>query len=82
MNIERAALQGKLAAERDARKNLEIRIRAACESIRPKLNCDLVGDLTELEIPDAATLMDGLEALYAELLATVANISRLEKALR
>jgi hypothetical protein len=82
MDVERAAMKGRLATARERKAQLEIKVCAACDAIRPKLNCNLVSEPAELEIVEAGTLMDSLEEIYAELLGVVSEISRLEKALK
>lgn len=81
MDLERAAMKAKLADAKSRKAQLEVHIRAGADNIRTKLNHNLVGELTELEVNDAGILMEQLQGNYIELLAAVSEISRLEKVL-
>lgn len=81
MNLERAALRGKLSEAQEK----ELRLRRRCEALAGSLRLGLNTALTpvaELDVPALADQMDDLVAAWAELAATASEISRLERELR
>lgn len=81
MNLERAAMKGKLAELQQNRDRLRLRIEAAARAIRQGLNTALT-PVEELEVPQLAEQMDGLVLDWAELCKCLSDIARLEKELR
>ena len=81
MNLERAAMKGKLAELQQNRDRLRLRIEAAARAIRTGLNTALA-PVEELEVPQLSEQMDGLVMDWAELCKTLSDIARLEKELR
>ena len=81
MNLERAAMKGKLADAQQREKRLALRIEGSARAIRQGLNTALT-PVAELEVPQLAEQMDELVAAWGELQATLAEIARLERELR
>jgi hypothetical protein len=81
MNLERAAMKGKLADAQQREKRLIMRIEGNAKAIRQGLNTALT-PVAELEIPQLAEQMDELVQAWAELQGTLSEIARLEKELR
>jgi hypothetical protein len=81
MNLERAAMRGKLSEKQDAAQKLRYRIEGNCQGIRAGLNTALT-PVDDLEIPMLSGQMDELVMAWGELQGVLAEISRLEKALR
>jgi len=80
MNMERAAMRGKLAEEKERAARLRLRIEGNCRAIRTGLNTALT-PVDDLEVPMMAGQMDELIAAWGELQAVVSDIARLEKEL-
>jgi hypothetical protein len=81
MNLERAAMKGRLAEARAQKAQLENKVRALAEAMRPKLNLNLLADPADLDILALSSLMEELVIHTGELLAVKSEISRLEKEL-
>ena len=81
MNLERAAMQGRLAEAKNTRNKLRMRAEALCFAIRNLLNTALT-DIDQIEIAQADQLMDDLMAVMAEIYNWGSVILRLEKDLR
>lgn len=81
MNLERAAMKGKLAEARQQRERLTLRIEGAATAIRQGLNTALT-PVEELEIPQLDEQWDGLKLAWGELVALNGDIQRLERELR
>lgn len=80
MDMERAALRGKLAeAEREA-ETLRVKCEGFCRSIRYTLNCTLV-PVSEMNVAEAAAMMDALAVAWAEYLSLSQTIDRLKREL-
>jgi len=80
MNLERAAMKGRLEELKAERRALELRCEGLCRGIRQDLNTMLV-PVTQLEVPRAAQQMEDLPAAWGELTALDSQISRLEREL-
>ena len=80
MNLERAAMKGRLEELKAERRALELRCEGLCRGIRQDLNTMLV-PVTQLEVPRAAQQMEDLTAAWGELTALDSQISRLEREL-
>lgn len=80
INLERAAMRGRLAEKQDAAKRLRCRIEGDCRSIREGLNTALT-PVDDLEIPMIADRMEDLVRAWGELMGVLAEISRLEEEL-
>jgi hypothetical protein len=81
MNLERAAMKGRLAELEGQINALRHRGRGLAGSIRLLLNDNLTA-LEDMEISQAAELMGQLQTAHAELLLARSEISRLERELR
>ncbi len=80
MNIERAAMQGKLAEAEKKKKRLVLKAEGLCQSIRQQINTAL-SPVEEIEVALAAQQMDDLVMTFAELAAENGRIARLKKEL-
>jgi len=80
MNLERAAMKGRLSEKEDHAKRLRLRIEGNCRAIRTGLNCALT-PVDDLEVPMMAEQMDELVVAWGELQATLMDIERLNKEL-
>lgn len=80
MNIERAALRGRLEEARGLAAKLKLRIEGNCIAIRQGLNT-VLSPVEELAIPVIAEQMDELVAAWGELQAVKLQIARFEKEL-
>lgn len=78
-DLERAALQGRLAEARDRADGLRLKCLARIRSIRMDLHPDLQ-TLDTMDIPGAADQMDELVAIWGDYIAALADIDRLKKA--
>lgn len=81
MNLERAAMKGRLAELQGQQKRLLLRGDGLCTSIRQGLNTALT-PFAEQEIPLVVSQMDDLVMTWAELQKTQSDIGRLERELR
>ena len=80
MNIERAAIRGRLEEKKELAARLRLKIEGNCRAIRTDLNTALT-PVDELEVPTLAGQMDELVAAWGELQAVLSEIARLEKEL-
>lgn len=81
INIERAAMRGRLAEAKDKACKLRLRIEGNCRAIRTGLNTALT-PIEDLEIPMLAGQMDELVMAWGELTAALGEIRRLERELQ
>lgn len=81
MNLERAAMKGRLAEAEQKQARLQMRIEGYARHIRQSLNTTLT-PAAELEIPLLDEQWDELKAAWAELQVVMSDIARLEKELR
>jgi hypothetical protein len=81
MNLERAAMMGKLAEAREKEKKLILKGESFCSAIRQGLNTALT-PFTEMEIPQTMSQMDDLVMAWSELQKVQSDIGRLERELR
>ncbi|MDD2319162.1 MAG: hypothetical protein PHO83_03830 [Geobacteraceae bacterium] len=81
INLERAAMRGKLAGLQDGAKRLRLKIESSATAIRQGLNTALT-PVDDLEVPQIAEQMDNLVMAWAELQKISSDIARLEKELR
>ena len=65
MNLERAAMKGKLAEAEQDQARLQMRIESAARAIRHGLNTTLY-EVTALEIPQLDEQWDVLKSAWAE----------------
>lgn len=77
---ERRIMKGRLAELEEQKKRLETKIRSNCGRIGEIVN-PLINELTEMSIPEAASLMDELVIQQAELLGVLSRIEELQGAL-
>jgi len=80
MNLERAAMMGKLAEARQKRQRLELKVEGNSRLICQGLNI-LLTPAADLEIPLLDEQWDELKSAWADLQVTNSEISRLERAL-
>lgn len=80
MNLERAAMKGKLATQKETAARLRLRIEGNCRAIRAGLNTALT-PVDDLTVPIVAEQMDELVTAWGELQVTLSDISRLEREL-
>lgn len=80
MNLERAAMRGKLAQAREKKIRLMSKFEALASAIRQGLNTALT-DIEDIEIPQLSAMWGDLEVCWAELLSIRGDIERLEKEL-
>lgn len=81
IDMERAAIMGRLAEARQKEGQLTLSIESYCQTIRAYLNTTLT-PAADLEIPTAATQWDALEGTWGELQTVRLEIARLERGLR
>lgn len=79
-DMERTLMQGKLAQAREDKAKLVMKINGLCTIIRQGLNPVLL-PVEEMDIAQAASLMDELLSAHIELLDVTTQIQRLERAL-
>ncbi len=80
MNLERAAMLGRLAELKALRERLRNKIKGEAEAMRPKLNLTLTRP-DDMDVPVIDELWDGLKAAWAELVEANQDIRALEKEL-
>ncbi len=80
MNLERAAMKGRLADLEHEKARLILKAEGLCKAIRTALNTALT-TVEDLEIAQAAQQMDDLVMCMADLAAVIGQIQRLEKEL-
>jgi hypothetical protein len=80
MNMERAAMRGKLAELNEKRERLRNRIKGEAGAIRTKLNLTLT-PADELDVAVIDEQWDGLKAAWGDLVAANQDIRELEKEL-
>ena len=80
INLERAAMKGKLAEAKEKRRRLMSKFEALSRSIRQGLNTALM-DIEDIEIPQLSEMWGDLEVCWAEILSLRSDIERLEKEL-
>jgi len=81
MNLERAALRGKLAEAEDACRRLNLKAEGLCIALRQGLNTALT-PFEEIDIPMLDEQWDTLKSTWAELIEIKSNINRLQRELR
>lgn len=81
INMERAAMRGRLAELQEERAKLVLKGEGLCTAIRQGLNPALT-PFTDMEIPQVAQQMDDLVMTWAELAKAQGDIARLERELR
>lgn len=80
MNIERAAIMGRLAEAKDAEAKARLKCEALCRTIRMELNA-MLKPVEEMDVPGTSALWDDLAVTYAELLTAKQDRVRLEREL-
>ena len=81
MNIERAAMRGKLAEAKEKRRRLMSKFEALATAIRQGINTALA-DIEDIRIDELSPIWSDLELAWAEILALGSNIERLERDLK
>ncbi|HIJ95794.1 MAG TPA: hypothetical protein HPP94_08685 [Desulfuromonadales bacterium] len=81
MNMERAAMRGRLAEAQDQRAKLTLKGEGLCTAIRQGLNTALT-PFSEMEIPQVAQQTDELVMTWAEVAKIDGDIARLERELK
>lgn len=77
MNNERAIMMGLLAAAKEKKGKLALRIEGNCSAIRTGLNTAIT-PVADMAVPQLAEQMDELVSAWGELQATISEIGRLE----
>ena len=80
MNMDRAAMKGKLAQAREKRKRLMSKFEALATAMRQGLNTALT-EIEDIEIPQLSEMWGELEVCWAEILSLRNDIERLGKEL-
>jgi hypothetical protein len=80
MNMERAAMKGRLAEAQSEQARLDMRIESAARVIRQGLNTTLY-EVAALEIPQLDEQWDMLKSAWAEYLRLEGEITRLQREL-
>lgn len=80
LNLERAAMRGRLAEARERESRLTLRIEGQAVALRTGLNTALT-KIVDLEVPLLAEQMDQLVSAWGELQACRLEIGRLEREL-
>lgn len=81
MNLERAAMRGRLAELEQKRLRLRNSIQGNADAIRGKLNTMLCAP-DDLDVPVIDELFDHLKNAWTDLALANADIARLERELR
>lgn len=81
MNLERAAMKGRLAEANDKQAKLRSKAEGLCTSLRQQLNTALT-PVEEIEIDQFSVQSDELEMTLAELQSVRGDIARLDRELR
>lgn len=81
MNIERAAMRGKLAEAKERLERLKLKAGGLCAALRTSLNA-LLTPIEEMEPAQIAQQADELVMTLAEIAGVRSEISRLERELR
>lgn len=81
MNLERAAMKGRLAEAEQKQARLQMRIDSAARALRQGLNTTLY-TVESLEIPQLDEQWDILKAAWGEYLQLNAEIARLKRELQ
>ncbi len=80
MNLERAAMKGKLAGLDQDETRLMMRMESGAKAIRQGLNTSLI-EVWDMEIPQLDEQWDILKSSWGELIKVRADIARLRKEL-
>jgi hypothetical protein len=80
MNLERAAMRGKLAGLEQEETRLIMRMESGAKAVRQGLNTTLV-EVWDLEIPQLDEQWDILKCSWGELIKVRADIARLKREL-
>jgi len=80
MNIERAAMRGKLAGAKEKRRRLMSKFEALATAIRQGINTTLA-DIEDIRIDELSPIWSDLEMAWAEILSLRSDIERLEREL-
>lgn len=81
MNLERAAMKGKLAEAREQQAKLKAKAEGLCTGLRQQLNTALT-PVEEIEIDQVDSQASELTMTLAELQSIRSTVSRLERELR
>ncbi len=80
VNLERAAMKGKLAELKQEEFRLIMRVEGGAKAMRQGLNTTLI-DMGDLEIPQLDEQWDMLKSAWAELAKVRADMNRLNREL-
>ena len=80
LSIERAAMQGRLAATKEEKRKLVLKAASLCNQIRQALNTAL-HEVEDMDVATADALMDDLLETSGEIAARTGTILKLEKEL-
>ncbi|MDF1592603.1 MAG: hypothetical protein P1P89_13895 [Desulfobacterales bacterium] len=81
INLERAALRGRLAECESAQMRLRNKFEALSRMLREGLNTALHREIEAIDIPQLATIWSDLEVSWGELLSIRSDIERLNREL-
>ena len=80
INLERAAMKGKLAEAKEKKVSLKNKFEALSKAIRQGLNTALF-DVEDMEVPQLSQMWSELEVTWAEIISVTGDIERLNKEL-
>jgi len=80
MNIERAAMRGKLAEAKEKKFRLKNKFEALATAVRTQLNTALT-DIEDIPMDELSPMFSDLELTWAEILALRSEIEKLERRL-
>jgi hypothetical protein len=78
MNIERAAMKGKLAAAKENRAYMRNKAEALATAIRMRINTAIT-DIEDIRMDELSPMWSDLEVTWAEILSLSREIDRLDK---
>jgi len=81
INLERAAMRGKLAQTKEKKLRLENKFYGLARSLRQGLNPVLADAIEDIEIPQLSEMWADLEMCWAEIISLRGDMERLEKEL-
>ena len=81
VNLERAALKGRLAEAEKEQARLRNKFEALARTLREGLNTALHRAIEDIEIPQLAQIWSDLEVTWATLISIRSDIERLNKEL-
>jgi hypothetical protein len=80
MNLERAAMKGKLAAAKENRAYMRNKAEALATAIRMRINTAIT-DIEDIRMDELSTMWRDLELAWAEIVSANSEIERIEREL-